>query len=71
MTVKILDPYIVGTDRVREEVAQGDGHPVTVLFRSATNQALFELPEAPRLPPNPWDARIQALIDLEEALAGC
>ena len=68
MTVKILDPYIVEIDCVREEVAQGDGHPVTVLFRSATNQALFELPEAPRLPPNPWDARIQALIDLEEAL---
>ncbi len=68
MTVKILDPYIVEIDRVREEVAQGDGHPVTLLFRSATNQALFELPEAPRLPPNPWDARIQALIDLEREL---
>ncbi len=68
MTVKILDPYIVEIDRVREEVAQGDGHPVTLLFRSATNQALFELPEAPRLPPNSWDARIQALIDLEREL---
>lgn len=68
MTVKILDPYIVDIDRVREEVAQGDGHPVTVLFRSAANQALFELPEAPRLPPNSWDSRIQALIDLEREL---
>lgn len=68
MTLKICDPYIVEIERVREEVAQGDGHPVTVLFRSATNQALFELPEAPRLPPNPWDSRIQALIDLEREL---
>src|SRR5713226_2269581 len=32
------------------------------LIRSLTNQALFELPEAPRLPLNPWDSRIQSLI---------
>ncbi len=68
MIVKISDPCIVEIDRVRHEVAQGDGHPVTVLFRSATNQAVFELPEAPRLPPNPWDERIQALLLLEESL---
>lgn len=68
MTVKIQDPYIEDLDRVRDEVAQGDGHPVTVLFRSATNQALFELPDAPRLPSNPWEERIQALIDLEREL---
>jgi len=68
MTVKIQDPYIEDLDRVRDEVAQGDGHPVTVLFRSATNQALFELPDAPRLPSNPWEERIQAFIDLEREL---
>lgn len=68
MTLKIRDPYIVDIERVREEVVEGDAHPVTVLFRSATNQALFELPDGPRLLPNPWDARIQALIALEEAL---
>jgi len=38
------------------------------LIRSLTNQALFELPEAPRLPLNPWDSRIQSLIDLEREL---
>lgn len=68
MTVKIPDPYIVGIERVREEIAMGDGHLVTVLVRSVTNQALFELPEAPRLPPDAWDRRTQMLIDLEETL---
>jgi hypothetical protein len=68
MTVKIQDPYIEDIDRVREEVAQGDGHPVTVMIRSRTNQALFELPEAPRLPREPWNERIQALINLEKNL---
>ncbi len=68
MTVKIQDPYIEDIDHVSEEVAQGDGHMVTALIRSLTNQALFELPEAPRLPLNPWDSRIQSLIGLEREL---
>lgn len=68
MTVKIQDPYVEEIERVREEVARGDGHPVTALIRSASNRAVFELPESPRLPSDPWDKRIQALINLESSL---
>lgn len=68
MTVTIQDLHIADVGRVSDEVAQDDGHPVTVLIRSGTNQALFALPEAPRLPSNPWDSRIQSLIDLEREL---
>lgn len=68
LTLKINDPYIEDLDRVRLEIARGDGHTVPVLIRSRTNQAVFELPEAPRMPLNPWDSRLQLLIDLERDL---
>ena len=68
MTVTIQDLRIEDVDRVSDEVALHDGHPVTVLVRSGTNKALFALPEAPRLPSNPWDSRLQSLIDLEGEL---
>jgi hypothetical protein len=67
-TAKITDPYIVGVDRVQEELARGDGHEVTIVIRSHTNRAQYSLPEAPRLPLNPWDTRIQSLVDLEREL---
>lgn len=68
MTVTIQDLYIDDIDRVSEDVAQGDGHPVTLVIRSRTNQALFELPDAPRLPLDSWNSRIESLIDLERVL---
>lgn len=67
-TVKITDPYIEDVDRVQEELARRDGHEVTIVIRSHSNRALYSLPEAPRLPSNPWDSRMQSLIDLERKL---
>ena len=67
-TTKITDPYIEDVDRVQEELARGDGHEVTIVIRSHTNRAQYSLPEAPRLPLNPWNSRIQSLIDLERDL---
>lgn len=67
-TAMITDPYIEEIDRVQEELACGDGHEVTILIRSHTNRAQYSLPEAPRLPLNPWDPRIESLIDLEREL---
>src|SRR6266404_1107761 len=66
--VKIVDPYFEDVDRIQQELARGDGHEVTVVIRSHTNRAQYSLPEAPRLPLNPWDPRIQSLIDLEREL---
>ncbi len=68
LTLKINDPYVEDLDRVRQEIGRGDGRPVPVLIRSRTNQAVYELPEAPRMPLNPWDSRIQSLINLERDL---
>lgn len=68
LTVRIQDPYIENFDRAYQEVSSGDSHPVYVRVRSVTNQAIFELPEAPRLPSNAWDEWTQSLIDLERKL---
>lgn len=67
-TMKINDPYIEDVDHIQEELSRGDGHEVTIVIRSHTNRAQYSLPEAPRLPLNPWDPRIQSLIDLEREL---
>ena len=67
-TTKISDPFIEQLDRVQQEVLRLDGHVLPVVIKSLTNQAVYELPEAPRLPPDPWDGRIKRLIDLERDL---
>jgi hypothetical protein len=67
-TAKISEPFIEEFDRVQQEVLRRDGHLVPVMIRSLTNQAVYELPEAPSLPPDPWNDRIQRLIDLERDL---
>ena len=67
-TVKITDPYIEYVDQIQEEIARGDGHQVRIVIRSDTNRAQYSLPEAPRLPPTPWEPSVQKLIDLETQL---
>jgi hypothetical protein len=64
-TTTINDPFIGEFERVQQEVLRRDGHVVRVVIRSLSNRAVYELPEAPRLPPDPWNGRIQRLIDLE------
>jgi len=64
----IEDGIILEIDRVRAELARGDGHLVEVPMRSLSGQVRYEFPEAPHLPDTPWPERIQALIDLESQL---
>jgi hypothetical protein len=59
---------VLNPDEVRREFSVKDGHPVKVIVRSLTDEARFEVPDAPRLPDAPWDWRLQALIDLEPKL---
>lgn len=62
------DAIIQHPDEVYREIADGDGHQVKYVMRSLNGQARYELPEAPRLPDNPWSSDIQTLIDLESKL---
>jgi hypothetical protein len=68
--IKIIveDAYIVDSQRVLSELAQGDGHEVEVVISSRGGLGLYEAPEAPKLPASPWDQKIEALISLEGQL---
>lgn len=59
---------ILNPDEVRRELSYKDGRPVRVIVKSLTGEARFESPDAPRLPDEPWDWKVQALIDLETQL---
>jgi hypothetical protein len=64
-TVRISDPFIEGLERVEQEVLRRDRRVVPVVIRSHTNQAIYELPEAPRLATDAWGNHTQHLINLE------
>jgi hypothetical protein len=66
--VTINDGFIERLDEVRKELATNDGHPVSVVVRSLGEQAIYELPQAPRLPAREWDTNIKSLILLEAQL---
>lgn len=67
-TVTVLDKYIEDFDKVQRELARNDGHTVPVVIRSLSGHGRYDLPEAPRLFNEPWDEKIQRLIDLEDQL---
>lgn len=67
-TAVIEDFFIQNADDVRRELAKCDGHVVELFVGSKTGRAIFNFPEAPRLPDSPWDSNIQTLIDLESKL---
>jgi hypothetical protein len=67
-TVSISDPFIEALERVQQEVMRRDHHIVPVVIRSQTNQAIYELPEAPRLATDAWGNHTQHLINLEREL---
>jgi hypothetical protein len=67
-TVRISDPFIEGLEEVEQKVLRRDHRVVPVVIRSQTNQAIYELPEAPRLASDAWDIHIQHLISLEREL---
>lgn len=67
-TMVIEDFFIQNADEVKRELAMNDGHSVECIVDSLSGQAIFNLPEAPGLPDEPWDSNIQSLIDLESQL---
>lgn len=64
----IEDFFIENEDEVRRKLSANDGHLVEFTIGSLSGQALYKLPEAPRLPDSPWDSEIQKFIDLESKL---
>ncbi len=67
-TTLIEDMIFQNPDEVRRELAADDGHLVEIMIRSLSGQVKYEFPEAPRLPDEPWDERIQQFINLEAQL---
>jgi hypothetical protein len=67
-TVRVENKLIENFDKVQQELAYNDGHPVAVVIRSLIGHGMYDLPEAPRLPNEPWDEKIQRLVDLEDQL---
>jgi hypothetical protein len=63
--IHIADAVFSDPIAARREVEQGKDGMAAVAIYSLSGQARFEFPEAPRLPKNPWDWKLQALIDLE------
>ena len=66
--VTVSDPYIENLGPLQEEIGRNDGRQVKLVIRSQTNRACYSLPEAPRLPTQPWEPAIQKLIDIESQL---
>ena len=66
--VTIEDGFIERLNEVREELATNDGHEVRAVVRSLGEQAIYELPQAPRLPDREWGPSIETLIQLDSQL---
>ena len=64
----IADAVFHDLETARREISQNKGGMATVGVESLSGYANFEFPEAPQLPSNPWDWKLQALIDLEPQL---
>jgi hypothetical protein len=64
-TFTIIDKRIEDSEHVNAELRTDDGHPVEVRVRSHIGFAHYGFPNAPHLPPNPWNDQLQTLIGLE------
>lgn len=63
--IHIADAAFSDPVGARREMMQSKNGRAAVAIYSLSGQARFEFPEAPRLPNNPWDWKLQTLIDLE------
>jgi len=66
--ITLKDAILKNFDSVKQEIAQNDGHLVDAVFISSVGEAIFEFPEAPRLPKPAWTNFVQDLISLEHKL---
>lgn len=67
-TITIEDAIIKNLDAIRRELDQDDGHLVKFEIESLSDQEGYDFPDAPRLPKQPWDMKIQSLVDLDSQL---
>jgi hypothetical protein len=67
-TVFIVDGLIENRAEIRRELAKNDGHIVPITFRPRGRQGRYVFTNAPRLPDNPWDEKIEGFIKLEDML---
>lgn len=68
VTSVIENPVIEDFDRVKDELARDDKHPVEIVIRSVSGEAVSYTPSAPKLPDKPWNPLFQKLINLESDL---
>lgn len=66
----IENAVIENYEEAKQELEKLDGHIVNVLIRSLNGLIKVESIDTPRLPENPWEERIQQLIDLDSQLDG-
>jgi hypothetical protein len=66
--ITIEGAVIKNLEAVRAELGRNDGHLVTFKIESLGEQGRYEFLEAPCLPKNPWDVKIQGLVDLDAQL---
>jgi hypothetical protein len=64
----IENAVIENYEEAKQELEKLDGHIVSVLIRSLNGLIKVESIDTPRLPENPWEPRIQQLIDLDSQL---
>jgi hypothetical protein len=67
-TVFIVDGLIENRDDLLRELAKNDGHIVPITIRPRSRQGRYVFTNAPRLPDNPWDEKIEDFIKLEDML---
>jgi hypothetical protein len=67
-TVFIVDGLIENCDDLLRELAKNDGHVVPITIRPRGRRGRYVFTNAPRLPDNPWDEKIEGFIKLEEML---
>lgn len=67
-SVFIVDGLIENRDDLLRELAMNDGHIVPITFRPRGRRGRYVFTNAPRLPDNPWDEKIEGFIKLEEGL---
>ncbi|MFL6211293.1 MAG: hypothetical protein ACJ74W_20760 [Pyrinomonadaceae bacterium] len=66
--ITVEDKIIENFDEVQKELAREDGRLVNLVIRSSSGHGRYDLPDAPRLPDEAWDKKIQRLIELEDSL---
>jgi hypothetical protein len=64
----IENAVIENYEEAKQELEKLDGHIVNVCIRSLSGLIKVESIDTPRLPENPWELRIQQLIDLDSQL---